>query len=255
MAEYVPPLGSGTSTMSRASESIETVFATGSSDATISVSVRNVVRPTPASTPISSTFTRAAAGEGETVGEAPLAGSAVAPGPGDGRRGLPGAASAVRRREHDPDFLAGHVRRVAEVGLGTDREDCQQGHRDRIPAPQPGQARVQQARPDRREPPHQEQHLEPDERQQGRVVEGQAAQADRPGRNGSARQQAGHQDHRETEQRGPRQPAADHVAEARNDRVKQGGNVAAANVAPRHRAPRHVIPRHVIPRRVGPVRS
>ena len=59
------------------------------------------------------------------------------------------------------------------------------------------------------------------------------------------RQQAGHQDHREAEQRGPRQPAADHVAEARNDRVKQGGNVAAPNVAPRHRAPRHVIPRRV----------
>jgi hypothetical protein len=36
---------------------------------------------------MSSTFTRAAAGEGETVGEAALAGSAVAPGPGEGDAG------------------------------------------------------------------------------------------------------------------------------------------------------------------------
>src|SRR5918993_5629141 len=58
------------STMSRGSDSIETVLPTGSSEATIIVSVRNVERPIPESTPISSTFTRGTAGVAEGLAEA-----------------------------------------------------------------------------------------------------------------------------------------------------------------------------------------
>ena len=66
----VRPSGSGTSTMSRGIDAMETVFATGSSDATIIVSVSAVLRPTPESMPISRTFTRGIAGVGDGDGEA-----------------------------------------------------------------------------------------------------------------------------------------------------------------------------------------
>ena len=65
MPRKVRPSGSGTSTMSRGIDARETVFPTGSSDATIIVSVRAVFRPTPESTPISRTFTRGIAGVGD----------------------------------------------------------------------------------------------------------------------------------------------------------------------------------------------
>ncbi len=51
-------------------DAIETVRPTGSSDATIIVSVRAVLRPTPESIPISSTLTRGIPGVGEGDGEA-----------------------------------------------------------------------------------------------------------------------------------------------------------------------------------------
>ena len=51
--------------MSRGIETIETVWPTGSSETTIIVSVRNVFRPTPWSTPMISTFWRGATGVAE----------------------------------------------------------------------------------------------------------------------------------------------------------------------------------------------
>ena len=53
MGWNTPPVARGTSTMSRGTETIETVLPTGSSEATIIVSVRAVLRPTPESTPMS----------------------------------------------------------------------------------------------------------------------------------------------------------------------------------------------------------
>jgi hypothetical protein len=87
------PSGSGTSTMSRGIEIIDTVWATGSRDATIIVSVRYVFRPIPASTPTSSTFWRATAGDGEADG--PMLG---APGNSDGR-----VTSGSGTADADPD--------------------------------------------------------------------------------------------------------------------------------------------------------
>jgi hypothetical protein len=54
--------------MSRGIESIETVWPSGSTDITIIVSVRYVLRPTPASTPMTSTLIREASGVGEGDG-------------------------------------------------------------------------------------------------------------------------------------------------------------------------------------------
>ncbi len=66
--------------MSRGIETIDTVSPTGSSEATIMVSVRNVDRPTPASTPISSTLTRGTSGTSDGSREAEADGSAEASG-------------------------------------------------------------------------------------------------------------------------------------------------------------------------------
>src|SRR5450759_750742 len=90
LPEYVRPPGNGTSTMSRAGERRETVSVTGSSDATIRVSVRNVERPTPASTPMMSTLVRAPAGDGEAAGVA--LGPALDSGPADAPGSAVGAA-------------------------------------------------------------------------------------------------------------------------------------------------------------------
>ena len=56
--------------MSRGIDAIETVLPTGSSDTTIIVSLSSVLRPTPESIPISSTFTRGTSGvaEGDSLG-------------------------------------------------------------------------------------------------------------------------------------------------------------------------------------------
>jgi hypothetical protein len=78
--------------MSRGIETIETVWPTGSSDTTIIVSVRNVFRPTPWSTPMISTFWRGAVGDGE--GATDGLGSAL--GPADGRSKSYGSGSAGR---------------------------------------------------------------------------------------------------------------------------------------------------------------
>ncbi len=56
--------------MSRGTDTIDTVSEAGSIDATIIVSVRYVLRPTPESTPSSSRFTRGAAGVAVGVGDA-----------------------------------------------------------------------------------------------------------------------------------------------------------------------------------------
>jgi hypothetical protein len=76
--------------MSRARERRETVSVTGSSDATIRVSVRNVERPTPASTPMMRTLVRAPAGDGEAAGVA--LGPALDSGPADAPGSAVGAA-------------------------------------------------------------------------------------------------------------------------------------------------------------------
>jgi hypothetical protein len=85
--------------MSRASDSSETVSVTGSSEATMSVSVLSVARPTPESRPIRSTLVRAARGVGEAAGDA-LApafetGLAADPGAGVGVAGFHAPLPAV----------------------------------------------------------------------------------------------------------------------------------------------------------------
>ena len=56
--------------MSRGTEAMDTVLPTGSSEATIIVSVAAVLRPTPESIPISSTLMRGTSGVGVGVGDA-----------------------------------------------------------------------------------------------------------------------------------------------------------------------------------------
>ena len=80
MPRKVRPSGRGTSTMSRGIDAMETVFPTGSSDATIIVSVSAVLRPTPESIPISSTFTRGIDGVGDGDAEAGADGSSESDG-------------------------------------------------------------------------------------------------------------------------------------------------------------------------------
>ncbi len=82
MGVNLPPPASGTSTMSRGIDTIETVFPTGSSEATIIVSVSAVFRPTPESTPMSRTVIRGWLGVGLGDGEpdAPADGSGVSKG-------------------------------------------------------------------------------------------------------------------------------------------------------------------------------
>ena len=91
------PSGSGTSTMSRGTDTIETVWATGSSEAMIIVSVRYVLRPTPASTPTSRTLTRGTVGvaDGDGLAEALGLGTGVARKLGSGSGVPSGPASAV----------------------------------------------------------------------------------------------------------------------------------------------------------------
>ena len=78
--------------MSRGIETIETVLPTGSSETTIIVSVRSVFRPTPGSTPMSSTFWRGATGVAEGLTDG--LGSAL--GPAEGRSKSDGSGSAGR---------------------------------------------------------------------------------------------------------------------------------------------------------------
>src|SRR5690349_8367218 len=80
--------------MSRGTDTIDTVSVSGSSEAMIIVSVRYVLRPTPASTPTSRTLTRGSAGV--PVGD----GLALALALGDAEAGIRklGSGSALGRR-------------------------------------------------------------------------------------------------------------------------------------------------------------
>src|SRR6476660_7980147 len=87
------PSPSGTSTMSRGTETNDTVFATGSSDATIIVSVRYVRRPTPASTPMMRALIRGTAGVGVGEGLTDSLGGAVSRKLGSGSGGPEGTTA------------------------------------------------------------------------------------------------------------------------------------------------------------------
>ena len=84
--------------MSRGMEAMDTVFATGSSEATIIVSVSAVFRPTPESMPISRTLTRGTPGvaDGAADGEAEAEASAEAEVDveGDGDASMPKSGSS-----------------------------------------------------------------------------------------------------------------------------------------------------------------
>ena len=71
-------------------DAIDTVFPTGSSDATIIVSVSAVFRPTPESMPMSSTLTRGTSGEADGDGD----GDASADADGDGEASAPKSGSS-----------------------------------------------------------------------------------------------------------------------------------------------------------------
>ena len=92
--------------MSRGTETIETVSLTLSSDATIIVSVRYVFRPTPASTPTRSTFTRGTAGVGEGLGLTVALGDADA-----GTRSL----DRARRSAADPPVADGDGSKISSA--------------------------------------------------------------------------------------------------------------------------------------------
>src|SRR5438093_13340833 len=87
----VLPSGSGTSTMSRGTDTIDTAPAAGSSEATIIVSVRNSDRPGPESTPSRSTVNRLVSGGGlgaiDSVGPSPKSSSWYVGWNGSGRHG------------------------------------------------------------------------------------------------------------------------------------------------------------------------
>ena len=133
---YFRPSGSGTSTMSRGTETIETVSLTLSSDATIIVSVRYVFRPTPASTPTRSTFTRGTAGVGEGLGLTVALGDADAGEEAWIGLGARQRTRRGRRRRLGEDLVGGlprHFRRVPGVGLWGDHGNEQdRDDRDRL---------------------------------------------------------------------------------------------------------------------------
>ena len=174
MPEKTPPPGSGTSTRSRGKERSETVRATGSSDATIIVSVRNVLRPTPASTPRISTLIRPTAGvavSGRVSARRRRGPGSGARRLGRGRRGsrLPGSAGRGALGEHVVRALAHRLGHDAGVGLRGGHEDDEgddrQRHRAARSARQPS---VGERRAERKEPPTEERGLEDEQRGPGR---------------------------------------------------------------------------------------
>ena len=103
--------------------------------------------------------------------------------------------------------------------------------RERVAAAGPRQRRIEEARPDRDEPPREEQRLQREERRENGRVEGHGHKPDR-GR-GREHDDDGEQEDedRDREQRGPPAPAGDEVAEAGEDRVKEGWEVAVRGAA------------------------
>ena len=225
------PSASGTSTMSRGIEIIETVLDTGSSETTIIVSVRYVFRPTP---------------------DVDADDQAGHPGHGRaGRRGRRGERRSARERRrgvqvlgirfraerrHDggrsgvlEDLvrrLADRLGRVAAVGLGDDDDEQDERDRQHVPATGSRQRRVVQARPDGEEAPHQEDALQGEQRPDDIRIdelrdESWARCREDDPQHGHERDDGGCQ-----EQRG--QPAApgDEVAEPGDQRVEDGRDVA-----------------------------
>jgi hypothetical protein len=168
--------------MSRGIEIIETVWPTGSSETTIIVSVRNVFRPTPWSTPTISTFWR----------------------------GTPGGDDLIGR-------LAGDFRGIRGERLRRDQDDGQDRDRQRIPPADPREAAVGQTRADGRRTPHEEQGLKEEQGRDRRRIEGDPEQAAR-----RDDQQAGDDDQegregRDAEQRGTATAPGSEVAETRKE--------------------------------------
>src|SRR5919198_4668879 len=101
--------------MSRGTEIIETVLPTGSSEATIIVSVRYVVRPTPASTPTTRTFSRCGtSGVAVGVGDGTRLGSA-----GERLASGSGVNDGLRASGDDPANTASSSSRATSVAYAT----------------------------------------------------------------------------------------------------------------------------------------
>ena len=200
MPRYLRPSGSGTSTMSRGIDAIETVFATGSSDTTIIVSVSAVVRPTPESMPISSTLTRGtvgvADGRGARLGRRAGRGRGIDGEVGvvglDRRRGLGGhpRAAIADRREHLLGRRPGVDREAGDDELGAQHDE----HRDR----ERGDGR--RARRDRRDdprradgeqPPAEDERLDDEDGRQHLRVEHPRRERGRVARRGEERRGSG----------------------------------------------------------------
>ncbi len=238
MPEKTPPPGRGTSTRSRGKERSETVRATGSSDATIIVSVRNVLRPTPASTPRISTLIRpqSASRSGTARASATARGGARSEARERRRQGCRGRLPGSRRS----CVLGEDVIRALAHGLAHDAGVClRRGHQD---DERDDRQRVAQAEP--RQPPIGERRSR---------APGAASRARRP-RRASTRTRTrssrsaptswsvvvatstpatkgGEKDEGEAEERGQAKPSGDEVPEARHEDREQGRDVPAAREA------------------------
>ena len=245
LPRYDRPSGSGTSTMSRGIDTIDTVFPTGSSEATIIVSVRAVLRPTPESTPISSTLIRGISGVGEADGSS----EALAEGPVDGssdgvtsKSGSFGSTGGgVASGTHAPPSATGWkisvaASRASEVTLPSatwgayhdgdcdhDGDDVDRGRADR---------RHDADSTQREQVPQQERALGNEQQAQDpRVDEARRERGDATGQRGD-HHDGDRDQHRCGEEQRPCPAAGHEVAEAGEDRVEQeqrrGGRGAAA---------------------------
>ena len=221
--------------MSRGIDTIETVLPTGSSEATIIVSVRAVLRPTPESTPISRTVMR-----GWARGRA---GRRRA-----GRRRARGRVRRVEGLERDrrerrvlvdpvvPDGRAEHglVRLLQLLGvgreadLGQDHERGQEGDRQGVARAQPGEPAIHEHGTDGDDPQGEHDELQDQDRADDvGIGERRGDREDVPG-DEQVREQHEADGHRHEERQRAAPPADRDVAESGHERRQDGGAVPGA---------------------------
>ena len=233
------PSDSGTSTMSRGIDTIDTVWATGSSETTIIVSVRYVLRPTPESTPMIRPLIRGTAGVAEGSSDADGSGEPIRR-----TRVRRFEVVGVRRRRLgrtdgdrwrlDEDLvgrLARDLGRVAAVRLRNDDEQQDEGDRQHVAPARSRQGRVPDARPDGDQPPDEEQALDREEAPDdlGREQFGDESWRGRGQDDPGADEES--DDDRGQEDDGPAATPGDEVAETRDQGVEDRRHVARAETA------------------------
>ena len=190
------------------------------------------MRPTPASTPMSSTLIRETSGVGVGDGSPDGLGGALERKLGSGSGANEGcAATGLDGSSTKISFAASRAACGHGAGVDLRREDDQDKERDRhaIADPGSGQPRVEQARTHRSQPPHEQERLHDDQREE-RLVGGHL-RGEMVGRRGEQqrRERAGDEHHWQQEDQRAAAPAREQMPGPGDEGVEDGGHVARSS--------------------------